>query len=503
MLRSSLLVSVGSIATLVFGFAAQTLIAFYFGAGGQMDAFMSAFVIPSYLQGLLFIGLPFVLVPLFTRERTLGSAGNAWGIVGTLFGLVAGVTLIISICGTLFAEKIVTVSAPGLSPDNLSLAASMLRILAFCLPAAALGTLASGVQNARGSFLWPALAQAVGILGNISVVAIGHRALGAMSLAWGALLAALIQGAVTTVPMLRAFDGRMVPLNDSRVLKLLRLMAPVVILGVPGRAIPVLERFFASHMPPGSVSYLGYAARLAAILPALIGTGISTASFPDMARAYSTTGLDGLKTQYLKAMRLTWAMSLPIVVLASVASEQIVTVLFERGRFSHQASLATASVVPWLVASTLCNVLGSICGKSLYVLEKTFVFNLFAALPVLFYPFLAMVLAPHLGFLGLAIAGLLVTATGTVSGFGLVWSDIHVVGLKYLPRYLLGSLFAGLAGWYSMRAVPTASALIALIIAGTTGAATYFTYLLALDPEFAKALRRSGRWLGRAKGASS
>jgi peptidoglycan biosynthesis protein MviN/MurJ (putative lipid II flippase) len=77
----------GGVFSILAGFINQMIIAAYFGAGAEMDAYFTALVIPAYFQVVLITGLSFVFIPAFVREETKGNEDAAWELVGTFFGL--------------------------------------------------------------------------------------------------------------------------------------------------------------------------------------------------------------------------------------------------------------------------------------------------------------------------------------------------------------------------------------------------------------------------------
>src|SRR5690349_14936772 len=97
----------GNVFGLLAGLSSQVIIASIFGAGASMDAFLTALVVPTYLQAVLLSGLPFVFVPAFVHSESAGDIDNAWSLAGTFFWLVGGVLTILAIAGSMFAWQIV------------------------------------------------------------------------------------------------------------------------------------------------------------------------------------------------------------------------------------------------------------------------------------------------------------------------------------------------------------------------------------------------------------
>ena len=85
--RAAFKVMLGGVFSLAAGLVTQVVIARLFGASAEMDAYLTALVIPLYLESVLLAGLPFVLIPAFVREETTGGEEEAWSLAGTIFWL--------------------------------------------------------------------------------------------------------------------------------------------------------------------------------------------------------------------------------------------------------------------------------------------------------------------------------------------------------------------------------------------------------------------------------
>jgi putative peptidoglycan lipid II flippase len=403
--HSAFRVSLGSLLSLLGRLVSQVIIAAMFGAGAHMDAFMTALVVPAYFEAVLLAGLSFVLIPAFVRERESGQEADAWSLAGTFFWMTCGILLTIAVFGTFYAGRIIAISAPGLDPAKSNLAAHMLAVMMAALPLHAAASLTTGIQNARNRFFGPAVAPALGALGNVAVVLALYPTTGAIALAWGHLTAAVVACGITVLPILRRLWSRLLPLSDARVLNLLGLVTPFILFGLLTRSTFVVERFFASSLPDGQLSCLGYAYKLAYIVLALVGVGIAGAIFPAMARAYERDGERGLVERAEYGFRLSLALALPALAVLSALAIPLVTVVFERGVFDRTATLSVSRLVPIVMTgSVLFAMLGNVLGRTFYVVRDTWTSPATAFFMSLIYIFLAKFLVDRWGCFGLACA---------------------------------------------------------------------------------------------------
>jgi putative peptidoglycan lipid II flippase len=260
--QAALKVALGGGLSLLAGLASQVATAYLFGAGTEMDAFFTALTIPLYLQIVLLGGLPFVVIPAFVNEENSGNEDAAWSLTGTLLWVSCGLLFLIAIACAIFSRGIINLTAPGFGEMKSVLSSQMLTIMMFSVPFIGISSFTSGVQNVRGKYFSPATATAIGSIGNLVILLSLHSHMGPMALAWGNLGAAILQACVTAVPVISHGWKRLLPLSDPRVKEIFKLISPFILFGLITSSRLIFERFFASGLPDGQLSYLGYANKI-------------------------------------------------------------------------------------------------------------------------------------------------------------------------------------------------------------------------------------------------
>ncbi len=491
--RSAFLAMVGGLFSVLAGFLNQVIIAAYFGASASMDAYLTALVIPAYFQAVLVSGLSLVFIPVFVAERTKGNEDAAWKLVGTFFWITVSVLGVIGLAGSLLATNIITISAPGFGSEKSMLAARMLSVLMFSIPFSGLTSYTTGIQHARNSFFWPAFGGAINSIGSVLVVVLLEPMVGPLALPWGFLTASVLQSLVTVLPVLRHGWPNIMPLADSRVKEMAKLIVPFILFGLLMRGNTLFERYFASGLPTGQVSYLGYAAKLSTIYQQLLASGISAAIFPAMARAYSQSGGEGLGAKTIYGLRLTLAVALPAIVISSALSTPLVQVVFERGEFHAVDTLHVAQVLLLaMVSGVLCVTLGNTLSKTYYVLKDTLSPSVISAASVLLYLGIGGYFSSRWGYVGLAYASVTQQVLFVLALYillfhklrGASWLRIVEDVVTYAVAAVCAFLIAKLAFSY-LVSLPT---LLNLAISALLSALFYLAVLFVCDREIMVAL---------------
>lgn len=493
MSRSAFKVSVAGFIGLATGLVSQMVIAAIFGAGEVMDAYLTALTLPVYLQAVLISGLSVVFIPAFIKDVTEGCEEDAWALVGAFFWLLGVVLLPIAVGTALFAQPILQLTAPGLDPAEMELAAQMLAVVSFTVPFAGYAAFTSSIQNARNHFFWPSARSAVNSVVNVILVLLLYPYLGGMALAWGYLGAVGMEAAITITPVLRHGWTRREPFAGKRVMHLVKLLAPLILFGVLTRIIPVLERYYASALPDGDLSYLGYAHKITRIFQGVFGAGIVTTIFPMMSKAYAQEGDVGLMTHFTFGVRLTLAISLPVIGVLSVAATPFAALLFERGAFTHSDTVHVAAIIPTvLVRSVLFIMMSNLLSRAFYVTRDTRTTPIVSTLAVFAYLPLAHYGVHWWGYGGLAAAGMVqggisigILSLLIVRRFDLS-AAISVVRSSFL--YLFITIVSSVVAWLSLSALTEWPYLVQLSVVGLTAGALYIVALRWVDAPIAAAL---------------
>jgi putative peptidoglycan lipid II flippase len=460
--QAALKVLLGGILSLALGLGCQMAIATLFGSGSEVDAYFTALIVPLYLQLVLLGGLTFVIVPLFVQEQTQDHEENSWSLAGTVFWLALFVLAGVALLGSIGAPTIIQLLAPGFAPEKSDLAAQMLVVLIFTLPFVGISYLTSSIQNVQNFWFWPAAAAAVGSAANLALLLFFHASLGSMSLAWGSLVSAILMASITVVPFLNQYwkktrkQVRVMPLKDPRMIEMGRLYAPFIFFGIFTCSKMLFERFFGSSLPDGQIAYLGYATKISNIFVVLLASSIASAIFPAMARSFSTTGMDALKSQMNFGFKLTLVVALPIVALVSILAVPLVMTLYEHGSFDHLATLSVAILIPVvMVNEVLFRMLSNIIIRFFYIMKDTFLVNLLQSLTILIYILAAVFLTQHWGYFGLALAQPIQTAVFLIILGILLFRRIRPMPIVHPIRktmgYLIFSLAAALVGWLVLQ----------------------------------------------------
>nr|WSZ96477.1 hypothetical protein OH820_13125 [Streptomyces sp. NBC_00857] len=124
----------------------------------------------------------------------------------------------------------------------------------------------------------------------------------------------------------------------------LGLLAPVIAFALSRQSQVLIERFLAAPLPPGAISHLNYAQKVAQ-MPMVLSLMLCTVTFPVVARAMAAGDTDRARWRVERDLALAGIMVLVGAATVIACAPQIIEVLFQRGAFDRADTAATADVM--------------------------------------------------------------------------------------------------------------------------------------------------------------
>jgi putative peptidoglycan lipid II flippase len=355
-------VSVLTLASRITGLARELLIATTFGASALTDAFNVAFRIPNLFRRLFAEGaFSQAFVPVLAATKAQEGEAATRLLVDRVATVLAWVLLGVSVLGVLAAPLLVWAMASGLRDMNaghaFDAAVVMTRWMFPYIAFMSLVALAAGVLNTWKRFAVPA---ATPVLLNLAMIAAAwfgvpwFKQLGLepiYALAMGVMAGGVLQLAVQLLALRRLGLWPSIGLSpaavrtawrDPHTQRVARLMVPAL-LGVSVAQISLLiNTQIASHLAPGSVSWLSYADRLMEFPTALLGVALGVVLMPQLAAAKASNDVERYSGMLDWGLRLVVLLAVPCALALLTFAKPLVAVLYHYGAFSERDVQQTA-----------------------------------------------------------------------------------------------------------------------------------------------------------------
>ena len=435
--KSASTVSLFTLLSRITGLARELLIASSFGASAMTDAFNVAFRIPNLFRRLFAEGaFSQAFVPVLAASKVQHGEAETKLVIDRVASLLAWALVLTCIVGVAAAPLLVWAMASGLQqePRGYAAAVVMTRWMFPYIAFMSLVALSSGVLNTWRRFAVPA---ATPVLLNVSMI--GAAWLGApwfktlgiepvYALAVGVMLGGLLQLGVQVpalaklglLPKIRFSPSALrTAWADPASKNIAKLMLPAL-LGVSVAQISLLiNTQIASHLAPGSVSWLTYADRLMEFPTAMLGVAIGVVLTPRLAAASGTGDAARYSAMLDWGLRIVVLLAVPSAVALLTFSEPLVATLYHYGAFTAKDVQQTTNALMGYGAGLLGLVAIKVLAPGFYAKQDIKTPVKIAIVVLVITQLLNLALVPYFQHAGLALAigiGALINALSLLVG---------------------------------------------------------------------------------------
>lgn len=459
------------------------ILARYFGAGREIDAYFAAITIPQIFTAVLGIAVTNTFVPIFTRER-LKDERNAWAFANSMINLSVVFFTGLAILISYFAFDIISFFNPGFNSSCVYLAASMFRYLIFSLIFSELSIILCSIQYSFHRFLKPIISQTLNNLTVFLGVLILKDEFGIKSVA-----VAILSGSFLQFLFLFIFTKSRYNIKDGLANKYLKefilLSFPVFVSTIFYKSNFLVERFFASLVGEGAISYLGYGSKIINFLLIFVTQGFTVVLFPKMSEHTALDDIEKLKDLVSKALRVLILIGIPLVFFMYVGRHDLVKFLFERGKFSPTDTKIVGNAVGAYLGFFLAGILSPPVVNALYSLKQTLVISIVGFAGYIFYILLSLFLLQYFSYMGIAVALSIQYLISWIILFLILIKEIGDFGKSEVIYCGVKSILASVCSiclieFFKMRLFPIENTFLNLLFLLLVGMPSYLLFLYLL-----------------------
>jgi putative peptidoglycan lipid II flippase len=344
-LKGGMVVAAGLMAAQLAGFLRQATLGYLLGTGPEADAFSAAMAPIDLWWSVLALAVIFGFVPKLSESGAMGGY-SFWDIFRPVSHLALGSTIALLI----FANPIVQLFAPGMSPAAASLSAGLLRLLALSLVAIGCSFVFSALLFSRRKFLLPSIHNAVVNVATIAGAMALHQRVGVYGFAAGYVVGSWLYLGIAYIvakPHLLAHgptqSGRSRPID---IWTLLSGPGPILGQAFAMELNTAVSRAYASTFGLGMTAAFDYGFRLFRVPLALLVIPLSQSLLPEISSLEASPHRRRNAGRAMqRAAVVTLAASAVMMVVIMLLRGELVAILFERGQFGQSSTAAVATVL--------------------------------------------------------------------------------------------------------------------------------------------------------------
>jgi len=378
---SSLRMATATFLSRILGLVRELVMAAQFGASIWTDPFNVAYRIPNLLRDLFAEGaFSSAFVPNFVAVKNQTGVDIArnlfWSVCVWLLAITASVGLSIFI----FAPELIALFAPKFASqiEYLELAAQLTQIMSPYLLLVSVAALFMGVLNSFHVFFLPALSPAfynvamiVAILGApwFSQKFLVHPI---YALAFGVVAGGLLQ-VITQIPALLKYQmgfecPRMFRAHETK--KVFKQLAPGLV-GFAATQVNILVgTILATSTVVGAVSWLQYAFRLFQLPVGILSVSIGNSNLVVFSKEWKAGNKESALEVLKSSFDLCLILMLPTAFYLISESRDLISLIFQRGKFSEFDSIMTSSALTAYAIGLPFYGLHKIAAPCFYAMDK-------------------------------------------------------------------------------------------------------------------------------------
>ena len=436
----------------ITGFFRDIVLAQTFGAGEITDAYLTALNIPVVLFDGISAALGTTFIPIYFKIKSSKGQEEVNKFTSNILNIVILVSLVFVLLGVIFAPYIVKIFAVGFKGDVFDLTVNYSKILIFSMVFIAINGLVSSYLVASGNVY---ISGAITIPFNIFVIIaiIFASVTESYVMVYGTLIAYIAQ-LLFQLPLLikKGYKHRLtVNLRDENIRQILFLVIPVFIGSYINQINAVVNRTLASTLDSGSITALNYANKLNMFAVGVIAVAISTIMYPILSKLASEGNKKLFKINISKSINMIVIIMLPIMVVMTTFSKEIVKVLFEEGSFNSHDTYLTSTALFFYSIGILSYGLKELLAKSFYSLQDTKPPVRNATISVVINIVFSIILVNIMGIGGLALASSISATVTTMLLLISLRKKIGKIGFSYILKTFIKGAIASIVMYIIMR----------------------------------------------------
>ncbi|WP_337017443.1 murein biosynthesis integral membrane protein MurJ [Oceanobacillus massiliensis] len=482
---ASILFIAASLLLKVSGLLRDMVIAYYFGDSYVADAYLAAFILPNMLILFMTTGMKNAFVPSYmdSLEQQRGRMHFGQILKGTTV-----ISLILSVIGAALSPFIIPLLFPEFQMDAKTIAVNT-AIIFFCsIVFVGINSVIEAYFDAENRFALSIVSQIVVLLSSIIGALLFAEHIGAYSLAFGYLIGTVIS---LIFKLLIVLPKKSIQLRGRfdwiEIRHFYNVFIPVGLTVAVGQINLMVGTMFASGFGEGAVTYINYAKNLVHMPQGIFGVTIATIIFPMLAKAITTDNTQMFKRGIGMGLNTMYFILLPSVVGMMILMPNIIGLLYERGAFTSNATMATSQVAYLYFGSVLFFSLNNVINKGFYSLKKGHMILFVSGVSVITNIIFTYIFTAWIGYKGIPLAASVNALFYVGISFVIFLKLINGIDLKKIvlefSKITLATIVMGGIVWWISFFIEGLPEILHILLVAVIGAIIYIivAYIVKIE----------------------
>lgn len=443
MFKTSILIVIFIIVGKLLSFAKDIAISSYFGIGLDTDAFFIAFNTTTIVFVAFYSTISLVFLPMYNENKIKYGNHLASKFTSNILNIYLIITFFVMIFTIYFAPFIVSLVNHSPSLENISLTTTLLRIMTLSFLFTIFISFMTTIQLSNEQYLIPHIIPIINNLTILIAIVFLSNKYGIVVPAIAGVIGWIVQAPLHKYIVNKSFKYKLyINIKDSSVKKMALMFLPAFLGVFVDQSNMMVDTILASGLEAGNVSALNYSNRLISFSSGIFIMAIMTIMYPIFSKYIVNNEIKKLTTSIQMSIRVLLLVMLPITVIVVIFSQEIVTIVFQRGEFDNRATTMTSSVLFFYSFGILFIGLRELFNKVFYAQKDAKTPLYISIFAVSINIILSINLSKIYGIDGLAIATSISLFLYVLIQVIVLQNKIGKVFYKSIPMYLLKLLIS-------------------------------------------------------------
>jgi putative peptidoglycan lipid II flippase len=341
------------------GFFKEMEVGRYFGLSELLDTFFIAALIPGFINNVFMSSFQNVFIPNYIAEKKISSSIGSFQSACVIITL--GLGIVLSIVAYFFATFFLEDIFGGHTLKYYDLIRGQLYIMLPCILFWSLSSLLGGLLEVNGLFSFSSIYPIITSLVVLMFLFFLKNEFGYKVLALGMVVGSFIEFIYLLVVSIFKKTLKLSRPNfvSNNIVLLYRQLPSKIGSGFLTGTTGFVNQFFAAQLVVGSIAALNYGMKLPAFLASILIISIGNVVLPYFSDLVHENRLKAYDVLY-KSILYVFVLSLCIACVIFFFSQEIISILFEKGNFSSNDTLVVSKIqkillvyVPFYICSII------------------------------------------------------------------------------------------------------------------------------------------------------
>lgn len=343
-------------------FVKEILVARQFGTGDALEAFLIAFLLPSFAISVFAGSLNSAFIPTYVRVRETEGDKAAQALLENVSAFFIALLIIICLGIALLSPLLFPIIASGFDYQKLQLSRLLFYYLLPLTIVKGLSTIWGAVLNTRGKFVLAGISPvAVPLLTIIFILTLAEK-LDIYVLVYGSVIGFIVEAGVLWLAVKKnaLFNQPRWFGYDDATKEIMKQYLPMLAGAFLMSSTVAVDQAMAAMLGPGDVAALSYGNKVTSFIIGLGSMAIGTAVLPYFSSMVAANRWHEVKNTIGVYLKLIVIVTIPLTLLMIIFSVPLIEVIFQRGAFTSADTAIVGKVqafyflqIPFYIMSIL------------------------------------------------------------------------------------------------------------------------------------------------------